>query len=70
MRKIGIIIIGVGLLFTLITGFKFVTREKVVEIGNLNISRNKSHPIAWSPLLGVAIMTLGSTFFILGIKKR
>lgn len=70
MKKIGLIILGIGLIITLIAGFSFVTREKVVDIGDLNISRNKSHSYAWSPLVGVAIMAIGGGVFLFGIKKK
>ena len=70
MKKIGIIIIAIGLVITVVTGFNFVTREKVVDIGDLKISRNKNHSIAWSPLVGVAVMVLGGGLFIIGLKKK
>jgi hypothetical protein len=70
MKKLGLLIIAIGLVITVITGFNFVTREKVVDIGNLKISRNKNHSLAWSPLVGVAVMVLGGGIFIMGLKKK
>lgn len=70
MKKIGVIVMAIGLVITLITGFNFVTREKVVDIGDLKISRNKNHSIAWSPLVGVAVMAIGCGVFVIGLKKK
>lgn len=69
MKKIGIIVLAIGLVITLITGFKFVTREKVVDLGELQISRNKNHSVAWSPIVGVAVMVVGGGMIIFGLKK-
>jgi hypothetical protein len=70
MKKIGMIVLAIGLVITIITGFNFVTREKVVDIGDLKISRNKNHSIAWSPFVGVGVMVLGGGFFLVGLKKK
>lgn len=69
MKKIGIIILAIGLIITLITGFKFVTREKVVDIGELQISRNKNHSVAWSPIVGIVTMVVGGGLIVFGLKK-
>lgn len=70
MKSIGIIILFIGLAITLITGFSFVTREKVVDLGEVQISRNKNHNIAWSPIAGVVVMAVGGGILLLGIKKK
>lgn len=70
MKKIGIIVFIVGLGITLITGFNYITREKVVDIGNIKISRNKNHTVQWSPILGIALMSVGGGVFLFGLKKR
>jgi hypothetical protein len=70
MKKIGVFIFAIGLVITIVTGFNFITREKVVDIGDLEISRNQNHSIAWSPILGVVVMTLGGGLFVLGFRKQ
>jgi hypothetical protein len=69
MKKQGIIIFALGLIFTVFTSFKFFTREKIVDIGNLKISANKEHDIAWSPYIGIAAMAVGSMMFLYERKK-
>lgn len=70
MKKAGIIILVVGLAITLITGFNFVTREKVLDVGELQISRDKKHNLSWSPLVGVVVMVIGGGILLFGVKKR
>ena len=69
MKKAGIAIIIVGLLLTVITAFTFFTREKVVDIGKVEITANKRHHVAWSPLIGVAVMGVGGVVLLVSSKK-
>lgn len=69
MKKIGLAVLVIGLLITLFTGVKFITREKVVDIGEIEISRNKTNRVTWSPLIGVAVMVVGGGILLLGSKK-
>ena len=69
MKQAGLAIFVIGVLIKIFTGFKYVTREKVVNIGDIQISRDKTHNLAWSPLVGVAVMAVGGVVFFLGRKK-
>lgn len=70
MRKAGIIILVVGLIVTMITGFNYVTKETIVEIGDLEITTDKTHSTDWSPLAGVAVMVAGGVVYLVGGKER
>ena len=59
MKNTGIIIIIIGILLTIYTTFTFFTKEKVVDIGKLEISRDKPHNLNWSPLIGVLVVGAG-----------
>ena len=69
MKNTGIVLIIIGLLFTIITGFKYFTREKVVDIGSLKISASVPHRVNWSPYLGVGMVVVGGVIVVLGRKK-
>jgi uncharacterized membrane protein YidH (DUF202 family) len=69
MKKTGIVIVIIGLIFTIITGFKYFTREKVMDIGSLKITTSEPHRINWSPYLGVGMMIAGGIIFLVGSKK-
>ena len=70
MKQTGIALLIIGLLITAFAGFKYVTKEKVVDIGKLEITRDKNHFLAWSPFLGLAIMLAGGGVLFYGIKKQ
>jgi len=69
MKKAGIVTIIIGLLLTIITAFTFFTREKVVDIGKVEITANKRHHLSWSPLIGIAVMGIGGIVLLMASKK-
>ncbi len=70
MKQAGIIIILIGLGLTLFTAFTFFTKEKVVDIGKLEITRDKPLHLNWSPLIGVAVMAVGGGVLWLSYRKQ
>jgi hypothetical protein len=69
MKKAGIFIIILGLGLTIFTAVTFFTREKVVDIGDVAITRNKPHHLKWSPLIGIAVMGIGGIVIWQAPKK-
>lgn len=70
MRKAGIIILIAGLVFTTITGFNYVTEETIVEIGELEVTADRTHSTDWSPLAAIAVMVAGGVVYLVGGKER
>jgi hypothetical protein len=70
MKTAGILIIILGLGLTIFTAFTFFTKEKVVDIGKLEISRDKPHNLNWSPLIGIAVMGIGGVLLWQSYKKK
>jgi hypothetical protein len=68
-KTIGIIIMVIGLVMTLYTGFNYVTREKVVDIGNIEITADKDKTVSWGPFLGIGVIVIGGVVFLAGRKK-
>ena len=70
MKIAGIIIIIIGLLLTIYTAFTFFTKEKVVDIGNVEITRNEPHHLNWSPLIGIVVMGVGGVVLWQSARKK
>jgi hypothetical protein len=70
MKVTGIILIIIGFVLTIVTTFKFFTKEKVVDLGIVEITTEKPHEINWSPLLGVAVMGIGGLVLWNASKKH
>jgi hypothetical protein len=70
MKKASIIILITGLLITIVTGVSFATREKVLDIGKLEVNANVNHTFSWSPMMGVVVMAIGAAVYLLAPKKN
>jgi divalent metal cation (Fe/Co/Zn/Cd) transporter len=69
MNKAGLVILVIGFLFTVSTGMSFITRKKVIDVGEIQITRDKKHHLVWSPLLGVVLMAAGGGIMLYAAKK-
>jgi len=69
MKKAGILIIIIGSVLTIFTAVTFFTKEKVIDIGQLEITANKRHHLDWSPMIGVAVMAIGGIVLLVSPKK-
>jgi Na+-transporting NADH:ubiquinone oxidoreductase subunit NqrF len=68
MKKAGIVILIIGLVLTIFTTVTFFTREKIVDMGEIQISANKRHNLNWSPFIGLAVMAVGGVLLLVPKK--
>jgi hypothetical protein len=69
MKQLGIVIVIIGLALTIFTAFTFFTKEKVVDLGAVEITRDKPHNISWSPIVGIALIGIGGLVVWQSSKK-
>ncbi len=69
MKSTGIAILIIGFVLTIFTTFNYITREKVVDLGAIELTTNKPHNLSWSPLIGIAIMGIGGVVVWMSYKK-
>jgi hypothetical protein len=70
MKKNGLIVLIIGIVLTLLTSFDFFTKEKIVDIGSVEISANRNHRLQWSPMIGMAVMAIGVGLMVFGSDKK
>ena len=68
-RTIGIVLIIIGVIMIIYTGFNYVTTEKVVDLGPIKINAEKNHPVQWSPIVGVVLLVGGIVVMVTGKKS-
>lgn len=68
MKTIGIVIIALGILMMVYTGFNYITTKNVVDLGAIQINKETTHPVQWSPIVGV-ILLVGGIVIIATSKK-
>ena len=64
-----IILIAVGILALAYQGFTYTTREKVVDIGPVHVTAEKTKTLPLPPILGVIAVVGGLALLIAGRKK-
>jgi hypothetical protein len=68
-KKVGIILIVVGALMMIYTGFTYITKEKVVDIGPVEVNKTERHPVQWSPIVG-GILLVGGLLLVATDKNK
>lgn len=69
MKALAIVLIVAGSIMMIITGVNFVSKEKVVDFGKVEINKTENNPISWSPILGGVLLVAGVVVLLSGKKK-
>jgi hypothetical protein len=59
MRTLAILLIVIGGIMTVFTGFNLVTKKEVADIGPIEINKTEKTPIYWSPITGAILLVAG-----------
>lgn len=68
MRTVAILLIVIGAIMTVFTGFNLVTKKEVADIGPIEINKTEKTPIYWSPVTGAILLVAG--IIVLATSKR
>jgi uncharacterized membrane protein len=67
-RTIGLLLILIGAIMLIWTGFNYTKREKVVDAGPIHISADKQESVNWPPYAG-GILLVGGILVLVTAKK-
>lgn len=67
-KYLGIALVAIGVLMMIYTGFNYVTTEKVVDLGVIEINKQNNHPVQWSPIVG-GVLIIGGIVLMAFNKK-
>lgn len=70
LRTLGILITVLGIIMLIYTGFNYVTTEKLVDIGPIQINQKINHPVNWSPIVGLVLVVGGIVLIVAGKKQQ
>lgn len=68
MKTLAILLIVVGGIMTVFTGFNLVTKKEVADIGPIEINKTEKTPVYWSPVTGAILLVAG--IIVLATTKR
>ncbi|HYG40158.1 MAG TPA: DUF308 domain-containing protein [Cytophagales bacterium] len=69
MKSFGIILIVLGIIAFIYTGFTYTQTEKVLDVGPLEVNQEKEKTVSWPPLVGIALIA-GGVIAIVVDKRR
>lgn len=67
-RTIGLILIVLGIIMLIWTGFSYTKKEKVIDAGPIQVSADKEKNVNWPPYLG-GILLIGGIVVVAAAKK-
>jgi len=70
MKLIGSLLIVFGLVALLVGGFSYTKREKVLDIGPIEASKETHKTIPISPIVGLAAIGTGVVLVVAGARTR
>jgi hypothetical protein len=68
MKTLGILLIVIGGIMTVFTGFNIITKKEVADVGPIEINKTEKTPVYWSPVTGAILLVAGVV--ILATTKR
>ncbi|HVU97900.1 MAG TPA: hypothetical protein VHE34_21900 [Puia sp.] len=68
-RTLGIVLLVLGILMLIYTGFSYTRREKVIDAGPVHVSADKQHTVNWPPYAG-GILVLGGIVLLVSGNRR
>ncbi len=69
MKTIGIVLIVVGIAMLLFRGFSVQKKEKVVDVGPLEVNKTENHWIGWPVYAGGIAIVAGLIMVVADRKK-
>ena len=66
---LGIILIAIGIVAFAYQGINYTTREKVVDIGPIHMSADKTRTLPLGPIVGVVALASGIALLVMGSRK-
>ena len=68
MKVMGMVLVAIGLVALLYGGFQWTNREKVIDAGPIQVSRDKTHSVPISPIAGVVCIVAGAGLMMASSK--
>jgi hypothetical protein len=69
-KGFGIALLVIGIIMTIYSGFNYVTTEKIVDLGPIQINKEENHPVQWAPIVGVIVIVIGGFLVVKGSSKK
>jgi hypothetical protein len=69
MKMIAIVLILIGVLAIGYQGFSYVTRDEVLDLGPIEVTKEKTNTVYLPPVIGAIILVAGVALFLTNSKR-
>jgi hypothetical protein len=69
MKLAGWVLLVIGVVMLLVKGINFKTKEKVVDLGPVEINKTENHPINW-PLWAGGVFTIAGVVMLVSSSRQ
>ena len=70
MKVLGVILIVAGILMFVFKGVVFTKKEKVLDVGPVEINKNEKKRVDWPVYAGAIVTIMGVVVLVTASKKR
>jgi uncharacterized membrane protein YidH (DUF202 family) len=67
--SIGLVLIGLGVIALAYQGITYTTREKAIDLGPVQVTRERTRSIPLPPIVGAIALVGGIAFLVVGSKQ-
>jgi len=68
-KSVGLILIVLGAVLLLWTGFTYTKKEKIIDAGPIQVSADREKTVNWPPYAGGIVLLAGVIIFVTAKKK-
>ena len=69
MKLFGWVLVVLGIIMLIVPGVNFKTKEKVVDLGPVEINKTENHSFGW-PVYAGSILTLAGVVLLVASNKK
>ena len=69
-KGIGVLLLVVGVVMLIWSGFSYTRREKVIDAGPVHISADRQNTVTWPPYAGGVLVVAGLVVLIAGRGRK
>lgn len=67
-KIIGVILLGIGIIMLVWTGFTYTKKEKLIDAGPIQVSADREHTVNWPSYAGGILVAGGIVLLLVGKK--
>lgn len=69
-KSLGVLLIVVGLIMLVWSGFTYTKKEKIIDAGSIQITADKQETVNWPPYVGAIAMVAGVVIYMAARRRQ